>query len=574
MHPLHVAVALSTLACAACAGGIFVHARRGSGEDLRRAVLLLGFAYLGVCQLMAHLQPSPEAAAWLARASAPGWVFLGPLALQVFSERFHVRARWLSAPLRLGYGLAFVALVAAVTTPWVVASMRPAPWGYSIEPGPLYGPIFVYNLLGTLIGVGIAGRATGELPEDRRRPARWLLAGVSVPTAILVGTDFVMPLAGREFPPLIPSVFAPVALLSLYLHARFGQSPLTPSRAAEEILASLPDGVALHRSDGRIRFANPALARLAGTSVEALEGKPMDALLQPGDAHDRFELIFGDGPRIPVAARSHTLHTERGIQLGEVTVVRDLREVSDLRHQLLTSARLAAVGELAAGIAHEINNPLAFVRSNLSQLEARWKQLRDRRRDLGPEFASAFSDTGELLEESLEGIDRAVEIVRSVNRFAHSGSDARESVDVRQLLEDSLRIASIQLRDRVEVWSEFESDLPPVRGAAQQLRQVFLNLVVNAAQAVDDGGTVFLATRVEQDEVVVAVADDGCGIPRDVVDRIFDPFFTTKAVGVGTGLGLGIAHRIVESHGGTIEVETADGRGSVFRVRLPVDHAS
>ena len=249
----------------------------------------------------------------------------------------------------------------------------------------------------------------------------------------------------------------------------------------------------------------------------------------------------------------------------------DPRELADLRRQLATSARLAAVGELAAGIAHEINNPLAFVRSNLSHLESIWKELR--LLPATPEHAELLRDVDALFEESIEGVDRAAEIVRSVRGFAHAGSAQREHTDLRPLLEDVLHVASAQLRSRVNVLREYDDDLPSVICAPQQLRQVFLNLVVNAAQAVEPGGHVLVATRPDGDHVVVSVGDDGCGIAPDVIDRIFDPFFTTKPVGVGTGLGLGIAHQIVTSHGGTIEVESTPGQGTVFRVRLPAARA-
>ncbi|HKA13977.1 MAG TPA: ATP-binding protein [Myxococcota bacterium] len=247
----------------------------------------------------------------------------------------------------------------------------------------------------------------------------------------------------------------------------------------------------------------------------------------------------------------------------------DPREVSDLRRQLITSARLAAVGELAAGIAHEINNPLAFVRSNLTQLEAIWKELGVL--PAAPEHAEILRDVDALFEETIEGIDRAAEIVRSVRSIAHAGSAERVPTDLRPLLEDVLHVASAQLRSRVNVLREFDDALPRVVCAPQQLRQVFLNLVINAAQAVEPGGHVLVATRPDGDYVIVSVADDGCGIPPHLMDRIFDPFFTTKPVGVGTGLGLGIAHQIVSSHGGEIEVESTPGHGTVFRVRLPAE---
>jgi signal transduction histidine kinase len=272
---------------------------------------------------------------------------------------------------------------------------------------------------------------------------------------------------------------------------------------------------------------------------------------------------------LPVSVSSAPLRDPLGGALGRVIVVRDLRELADLRRQLITSARLAGVGELAAGIAHEINNPLAFVRSNLTQLAEVWKELRTLPEVSGdPEW---LGDVDALFEESIEGVDRAAEIVRSVRRFAHAGTASREPTELRPLLEDVLHVASAQLRSRVNVLREFDDSLPRVVCAPQQLRQVFLNLVVNAAQAVEADGHVLVATRSDgPDHVIVSVADDGCGIPPEVIDRIFDPFFTTKPVGVGTGLGLGIAHQIVSSHGGEIQVESTPGTGTVFRVRLPI----
>ena len=321
-------------------------------------------------------------------------------------------------------------------------------------------------------------------------------------------------------------------------------------------------------ADERIRFANPSLAKLCGRAADDLAGTAIgDLLVRHPDSPERIELRTAGGVLVPVSVSSAPLGDPHSDALGRVIVVRDLREVADLRRQLLISARLAAVGELAAGIAHEINNPLAFVRSNLSQLDAIWKELR--LLPASAEHAELLRDVDALFEESIEGVDRAAEIVRSVRSFAHAGSASRESTDLRPLLEDVLHVASGQLRSRVNVLREYDDELPRVVCAPQQLRQVFLNLVINAAQAVDAGGTVLVATRRDGDHVIVSVADDGCGIPPDLIDRIFDPFFTTKPVGVGTGLGLGIAHQIVTSHGGEIQVESTPGTGTVFRVRLP-----
>ena len=264
----------------------------------------------------------------------------------------------------------------------------------------------------------------------------------------------------------------------------------------------------------------------------------------------------------------------RGNPLGLVVSLRDLREVESLRSRLVTSDRLAAVGQLAAGIAHEINNPLAFVRANLSLLEEHWKRIREPLRGNGEELSAdqlreILFDADELIEESLEGVDRAAEIVRGVRNFSHAGSGSREPAALDDLMEQVLVMASPRLKHRIEIERRY-AELPPVRCAPQQLKQVFLNLVVNAEQAMAEGGTLRLTTRHEDGVVEIEVKDTGHGIPEEILDRIFDPFFTTKPVGEGQGLGLGIAHEIVRSHSGSIRVESMPGDGTRFTVRLPV----
>jgi len=160
--------------------------------------------------------------------------------------------------------------------------------------------------------------------------------------------------------------------------------------------------------------------------------------------------------------------------------------------------------------------------------------------------------------------------VRDVRGLARGGGGRRELADLRSLVDGVLRMAAPQLRERIRVERRFEATAP-VRCAPQELQQVFLNLVLNAAQAIAERGTIRIATERQDDQVVVHVDDDGCGISPEHLDRIFDPFFTTKAAGEGSGLGLGIAHGIVRSHGGEIRVESQPGRGSRFSVHLPID---
>jgi signal transduction histidine kinase len=237
----------------------------------------------------------------------------------------------------------------------------------------------------------------------------------------------------------------------------------------------------------------------------------------------------------------------------------------------MLSGRLAAVGEMAAGIAHEISNPLAFVRANLSLMREHWSSLGEQLEKGGrdPDASDLLAEGEEMLDESLEGVDRAAAIVRDVRGLAHGGVRERQAADLNQLLEGVLRIAAPQLRGRAMLEKEFR-DVPPVWGTPQELQQVFLNLVLNAVQALGESGTIRISTGQQGKFVFACFEDDGCGMEPEIRERIFDPFFTTKPVGEGTGLGLGITYGIIRNHGGDISVESEPGRGSRFLVQLPV----
>ena len=233
-----------------------------------------------------------------------------------------------------------------------------------------------------------------------------------------------------------------------------------------------------------------------------------------------------------------------------------------LRSRLLTSGRMAAVGELAAGIAHELNNPLAYVRANLSVLGDHFRAIEKELAGsaAGTALAPVLLEAEEIVEESLEGIGRAAGIVRDVREFSHAGSGERVAADPRDLVQQSVRVARLQLPANAEV-DLLLGELPAIECEPQRLKQLFLNLLVNAAQAVGEGGRIGVRGCVRDGGIELAFQDDGCGIAPEHLDRIFDPFFTTKPVGVGTGLGLAIAFRTVEEHGGRIAVSSDARRG-------------
>jgi two-component system NtrC family sensor kinase len=276
----------------------------------------------------------------------------------------------------------------------------------------------------------------------------------------------------------------------------------------------------------------------------------------------RAVLEFASARPVPDPGRLIEVLTHIGVQLGRVA------ERTELQERIRQTQKMEAIGQLAAGLAHEINNPMSFVRSNLHSL----REMADPER----KDAQDEAEFGELLEECLVGVERTISIVRDVMQFSHSGgagAAAWQSADVNELLRDSLRVASSDAPGGV-LFDVDAGVVPPIRCAPNGLRQVFLNLIVNAVQAVGDAGRVTLRTRHEGDVVVVAVEDDGPGMSAADRERLFDPFFTTKPVGVGTGLGLTISYEIVQSHGGSIRVVSEPGEGALFEVRLPRDAAA
>jgi signal transduction histidine kinase len=296
-----------------------------------------------------------------------------------------------------------------------------------------------------------------------------------------------------------------------------------------------------------------------------LPGLPRDASLEARGTE--LELRPREAPPMPVSVSASPLCDEQGVVIGRVLAVRDLREVEALRNRLITSGRLAAVGELAAGIAQEIDEPVGDVRRGLSELREQWRALAvgvDSRDEL---LAPLLIEGAELIEESGEGVEKVAAIVREVSAFSQAGVDEPQLANLNDLLENAVNVAALSFSVVVE---RCYAALPPVRCDAQQIRQVFLNLLLNALQAVGDYGVIRLVTEAQGDFVRIRVEDDGCGIPEDQIERIFDPFYTTRRTGTAAGLGLAHCYQIVRHHGGTITVSSRVGVGTTFCIRLPV----
>ena len=346
------------------------------------------------------------------------------------------------------------------------------------------------------------------------------------------------------------------------------------------IVETSSEGIWIVDGSGRTTYANGRMATLLGTTPAEVVGTPAtrfladkkglfeDRMAAAGEApSERIEcrLLRADGAELWAAIALSTLDDDAGEHAGVLAMVTDVTDQRRFQEQLMVSDRMMSVGTLAAGVAHEINNPLAAILGNLHlALEA----LAD------PVLASASGivDLRDELADSLEAAGRVRDIVRDLNIFSRTQEAAATPVDVAKVVESSVRLAWNEIRHRANLVRDF-AHVPQVVANEARLGQVFLNLVMNAVQAIPDGNVdqheIRIGIREDGARVVVAIRDSGAGMTPEVQRRLFTPFFTTKPVGVGTGLGLAICHRIVSSLGGEIQVDSAPGKGTEVRVLLP-----
>jgi PAS domain S-box-containing protein len=320
-----------------------------------------------------------------------------------------------------------------------------------------------------------------------------------------------------------------------------------------------------------------------------------------------YRVIRADGTEAWVGDRGQAVHTGSGEALRLYGTLSDITERKRLEAdgkrmelELRVSQKLEAVGQLAAGIAHEINTPIQFVGDSVHFLGDAFADLQQLVGDYHEACASAASGPGgealrealeaaeeradldylreripAAFERTLEGVERVASIVRAMKEFAHPQSE-QAPADLNQALRTTLTVASSEYKYVADIETEL-GDLPLVICNQSDLNQVFLNLIVNAAHAIEESlegasgkGTIRLRTLQDGETAVISVSDSGCGIPTHIQTRIFDPFFTTKVVGRGSGQGLAIARTIVERHGGTLAFETERGAGTTFTIRVPI----
>ena len=357
--------------------------------------------------------------------------------------------------------------------------------------------------------------------------------------------------------------------------------------------------------DDKVLTWNPGAERIYGYSAEEAIGQTMSILIP----QDRIEEDSALNEKVRRGESISHLETTRITKAGQLIhvlitlspildgngnitavalVVWDISQVKRLEQQLAHAQKLESIGQLAAGVAHEINTPIQYVGDNARFLEGAFTDLvrfaegREPMALTGEDRATMEylqTEIPKALGELIEGVDQVARIVRAMKEFSHPGPIEKMPIDINRAIESTITVSKNEWKYVADVTTDLDQDLPPVSCVAGEFNQVMLNLIVNAAHAIAEvakasgtKGSIHICTRMAGPSVEIRVKDTGCGIPHTIRNKIFDPFFTTKPVGRGTGQGLAIAHSvIVQKHHGAIEVESEPGQGTTFVIQLPLE---
>lgn len=330
--------------------------------------------------------------------------------------------------------------------------------------------------------------------------------------------------------------------------------------------------------------------------VAVFEAGADDYIIKPFKP-DELRSRINTGKRIIQLERTH-IGMQKQLILKNRKLDQALSDLKATQSQILQSEKMASIGQLAAGVAHEINNPIGFIGSNLEALSdylkdldkliQAYQQLKHQlnENDTGlPGTAQSqltdidafeqeieidylMKDIPELLTDCKEGTQRVGKIVGDLKNFAHPGNEKQVLFNINDGLESTLNVVHNEIKYKATIKKEYQ-DVAMVEGFPQKINQVFMNILINAAQSIEEKGEILIKTCQKDANVMVIISDNGCGIEQADQSKIFDPFFTTKEIGKGTGLGLNIAYNIIKEHQGSIQVKSKPGKGTTFAIRLP-----
>jgi len=384
----------------------------------------------------------------------------------------------------------------------------------------------------------------------------------------------------------------------------------------DEVAARIPEVLWVASLEGQFLYLSPSFDGIWGRPREGMTLALWGGYIHPDDAavglkarelwtlaeeHDlEYRIVRPDGQIRRIRNRAYPIF-ENGTLARYGGIASDVTEESRLQQELRLAQKLEAIGQLAAGVAHEINTPAQYVSDNVTFLSETFDNLMPLLKSVaalpktGQEITPAqidevrrlaqdadldylLTELPTALQQTAAGVGQVKKIVKAMKEFSHPADDLK-AIDLNHVIETTITVAKNEWKYVADVALDLAADLPAVACNPSEINQVLLNLVVNAAHAIGEvtgrdsktKGEIRISTRADGADVVITVADTGCGIPAAIRDKIYDPFFTTKAVGKGTGQGLAIAHRIIrERHRGTIECESTVGKGTRFVIRLPV----
>jgi PAS domain S-box-containing protein len=579
-------------------------------RHLRGGLWLTGWSALATLYVIARYvqmtSDDPRVVVWASRAFtavAPALIWTMLSFLLELTERppgpLTRRAMLVGA---LGLGALTLA------TPWFVT-------GELVIRHDLFGKPFLASRGGPAFGVTVVLLAAGLAwalralvltralePQERRVLGACIVAYGALAGSSVLSSLGLSPIQGvAEYGPLLVSIGTSHLIASRERKLASGLSSLVDRqtaalRASEEryrgLVESAPIGVLSCDQDGTVLAVTERFRKILGLGAPPQRPVPVNLYRDaPAHIHEQIqfvkralesgEIAQGEMPyrtandglvrlKIVIAPR----RSPAGAPDGALILIEDVTERRAVESRLRQSLKLEAIGQLAAGIAEGITTPMRDVRERLAAMRAGSDELR---KELGggsdaESLAWRFAELEQLIDESCEGVERSLEIVRDMREISQGKSLAAESVDVNELLDGVVRMAATQRRSGVELVERY-GILPRITANAGQLRQMFLNLTMNAIQAVGERGRVEIETAPERDGVRIRVRDDGPGISRADRERLFVPFFTTKAAGEGTGLGLFLSYQIAQSHHGEIRVMSEPGAGATFEIWLPCQHA-
>ncbi len=424
---------------------------------------------------------------------------------------------------------------------------------------------------------------------------------------------------GQPIAPVAPS-HAPTAISS---GAGVDEAIRQSEARLRTIIDATPLGICITNADCIFEYVNKAYADIYGYHPSELIGKPFTMIVEQDkvgfwkDLHDKYlagyKEIRGEWNTVHKSGRKLTILADAARIVGtdgkpkKVTFVMDVSELSKLREesrlnevQMMQTEKMSSLGQMVAGLAHEMNTPLGFVKNNMEMLEVKnketkelialYEKLRSQIMYGSPNDVAMllsqidnisqkvknriWQESDNLFRSSVEGIDRIQDLVLNLKNFSRLDEADFKPTDINENIESTLKIAGHLFKGGIQVIKEF-SQVPMVQAFPAQMNQVFLNLITNAVHAVDERtGRITIRTMQQGNSVIIKVIDNGKGIPPENLKKIFDPFFTTKPVGQGTGLGLSIAYKIIEKHNGKIEVQSQVGRGTEFTITLPVSSSA